>query len=408
MGEETGQALRRTPLDARHRALGAKMGAFAGWDMPIEYAGTLTEHRAVREAVGLFDLTHLGKIDISGPGAADLLQQTMPNDISKVDVGGAQYNMVLNGEGGVVDDLINYRVAGDRWLTVPNAANTAAVYAVLVDQPHPAADARLRDDLCLLAPQGPRSIDLVARVFPDAQKLAYMNCAEMTYRNESMVVSRSGYTGERGFELFVPGHLAAALWDELLEQGKPLGIEPCGLGARDTLRLEMGYPLHGNDIGPDRTPFEAGLMWAVALDKGVDFPGRAAILAQRDLSAGPDSELVPRVRILDVRMPGSVSDVIRAAARGRSFTVHVPARLWGLRMKDRLIPRPHYAVLADGERVGETTSGTFSPTLKVGIAMAYLSPRDRFKPGDDVQIDVRGRSGTAEVVKLPFVDSSPR
>jgi aminomethyltransferase len=408
MSEGTGHMLRRTPLDARHRELGAKMGAFAGWDMPIEYAGTLTEHRAVREAVGLFDLTHLGKIDVSGSGAVDLLQQTMPNDVSKVGVGGAQYNMVLNGEAGVVDDLINYRVADERWLSVPNAANTAAVYEALVEQPHPEADARLRDDLCLLAPQGPRSFDLVAQVFPDAPKLAYMSCADMPYRGESMVVSRSGYTGERGFELFVPGHLAPVLWDELLERGQPLGIEPCGLGARDTLRLEMGYPLHGNDIGLDRTPFEAGLMWAVALDKGVDFPGRAAILAQRDLSAGSDSELIPRVRILDVRMPGSISDVIRAAARGHSFNIHVPARLWGLRMKDRLIPRPHYAVLADGERVGETTSGTFSPTLKVGIAMAYLSPRDGFKPGDEVQIDVRGKPGTAEIVKPPFVGSSPR
>ena len=408
MGEETGQALRRTPLDARHRALGAKMGAFAGWDMPIEYAGTLTEHKAVRETVGIFDLTHLGKIDISGFGAQDLLQRAMPNDVSKVGVGGAQYNMVLNGEGGIVDDLINYRVADERWLTVPNAANTAAVDEALLRQASDGVDVTLRDDLCLLAPQGPRSFDLVAPVFPDAPKLAYMNCAEMTYRSESMVVSRSGYTGERGFELFVPGHLAPVLWDELLERGQPLGIEPCGLGARDTLRLEMGYPLHGNDIGPDRTPFEAGLMWAVALDKGVDFPGRAAILAQRDVSAGSDSELIPRVRILDVRMPGSVSDVIRAAARGRSFTAHVPARLWGLRMKDRLIPRPHYPVASGGEQVGETTSGTFSPTLKVGIAMAYLSPRDRFRPGDEVQIDVRGRSGTAEVVKPPFVDSSPR
>jgi aminomethyltransferase len=370
MGEETGQALRRTPLDARHRALGAKLGAFAGWDMPIEYAGTLTEHRAVRDTVGLFDLTHLGKILLSGQGAQDLLQHAMPNDVSKVGVGGAQYNMVLNDDGGIVDDLINYRIGDERWLSVPNAANTTAVYEALLRQANNGVKVTLRDDLCLLAPQGPRSFDLVGQVFPDATSLAYMQCAEMAYRGEPMVVSRSGYTGERGFELFVSEHLAPDLWDELLERGRPLGIEPCGLGARDTLRLEMGYPLHGNDIGPDRTPLEAGLSWAVALDKGVEFPGRAALVAQKE--------------------------------RG------IPSRLWGLRMKDRLIPRPHYAVTSAGERVGETTSGTFSPTLTIGIAMAYLAPRDHFIAGDEVRIDVRGRSGTAEVVKPPFVESSPR
>ncbi len=370
MREGSGEALRRTPLDARHRALGAKMGAFAGWDMPIEYAGTLTEHRAVREAVGLFDLTHLGKISLSGSGATNLLQRAMPNDVSKVGVGGAQYNMVLNDDGGIVDDLINYRIDDEHWLSVPNAANTAAVHKALLNQGMEEVDVALRDDLCLLAPQGPRSFELVGQVFPDAPSLSYLQCAEMTYRGESMVVSRSGYTGERGFELFVPESLAGDLWDELLERGQPLGIEPCGLGARDTLRLEMGYPLHGNDIGPDRTPLEAGLAWAVASDKGVEFPGRSALVKQK--------------------------------AQG------IPSRLWGLRMKDRLIPRPHYLVNSGDEQVGETTSGTFSPTLKVGVAMAYLSPRDRFKPGDEVAIDVRGRSGTAEVVKPPFVDSSPR
>jgi aminomethyltransferase len=366
---ETGTPLKSTPLEAEHVALGAHMGAFAGWNMPIEYEGTLTEHRAVREAEGVFDLTHLGKILVEGPGALALLQATMPNDLSKVPVGRAQYNMVLTEDGGIVDDLINYRIGEDRYLSVPNAANVGKVHAVLLEHATPDVAVTLREDLSLIAPQGPRSFDLVGQVFTEALALEYMHGAEMSYRGRSMVVSRSGYTGEKGFELFVPSDMAVDLWRELLERGKELGIEPCGLGARDTLRLEMGYPLHGNDISEARSPLEAGLSWAVAFGKG-EFLGKAALLQQKE--AG------------------------------------IPSRLWGLLMKDRLIPRPHYPVLADGGQVGETTSGTFSPTLKVGIAMAYLTPREMFAAGDEVEVDIRGRKGSAEVVKPPFVGSSPK
>jgi aminomethyltransferase len=360
---------KHTPLEAEHRALGAKMGPFAGWLMPIEYDGTLAEHRAVREAAGLFDLTHLGKVLVEGQGAYDALQRVLANDLSKIGVGGAQYSMLLNERGGIVDDLIVYRTGRDRYLVVPNAANTAQVHRAILHRASGPVDVVLRSDLCLIAPQGPRSIDLVARAFPEAADLEYMNGAELTYEGARMVVSRSGYTGERGFELFVPEALATALWRDLMSLGEPMGLEPCGLGARDTLRLEMGYPLHGNDISPERTPLEAGLSWAVAMDKG-EFPGREALERQKEKG--------------------------------------IPSRLWGLRMRDRLIPRPHYPVFAGGEQVGETTSGTYSPTLKVGIAMAYLSPRDRFSQGDLVEIDVRGRRGTAEMVKPPFVDSSPK
>jgi aminomethyltransferase len=359
----------RTPLEADHRALGAHLAPFAGWLMPIEYNGTLTEHRAVREAVGLFDLTHLGKVMVEGARSLDLLQRGLTNDLSRVEVGGAQYNMLLNERGGIVDDLIVYRIGAERYLVVPNAANTERVHKALLELGSAGVDVVLRADLCLLAPQGPRSFDLVGQVFPDAISLQYMHGQEMSYRDQPVVVSRSGYTGERGFELFVPEALAADLWRELLRLGAPLGVEPAGLGARDTLRLEMGYPLHGNDISEERTPLEAGLSWAVALDKD-EFIGRDALLEQKRDG--------------------------------------IPSRLWGLRMKERLIPRPRYPVLAGGDRVGETTSGTFSPTLKIGIAMAYLSPRDRFKAGDEVGIDVRGRRGKAEVVKPPFVDSSPK
>jgi aminomethyltransferase len=262
-----------------------------------------------------------------------------------------------------------YRTGEERYLVVPNAANTTAVHTAVLDRSSGPVDVVLRSDLGLIAPQGPGSPELVEQVFPDAAGLEFMQGAELPYRGERMVVSRSGYTGEPGFELFVPEQLAVYLWRQLIDLGRPMGLEPCGLGARDTLRLEMGYPLHGNDISEERTPLEAGLSWAVALDKD-DFPGRDAVVRQKEEG--------------------------------------IPSRLWGLRMKDRLIPRPHYPVFADGDQVGETTSGTFSPTLKVGIAMAYLSPRERFSPGDLVEIDVRGKRGQAEVVKPPFVDSSPR
>lgn len=361
-------ALTRTPLEDEHVALGAKMGEFAGWSMPIEYAGTLTEHRAVREAVGMFDLTHLGKVDVEGAGALAWLQRCLTNDLAKLPVGGEQYNLVLNEQGGIIDDLIAYRVTEDRWLVVPNAANTPAVLAVLQEDAAQDVVVTHRPDLTTIAVQGPLWLELVKPLFPMAEALSYMECTEGAYRDVRMTVARSGYTGEGGCELFAPEGIAPALWRELIERGAPLGLEPCGLAARDTLRLEMGYALHGNDISQERTPLEAGLSWAVNFEK--EFTGHEALLKQKE--AG------------------------------------IPSRLWGLRMTGKLIPRAHYAVYRGDERVGETTSGTFSPTLRIGIAMAYLSPREAFTAGDTVEIDVRGKRGEAEVVRPPFVDSSPK
>jgi aminomethyltransferase len=362
--------MRQTPLQAEHEALGAKMGEFAGWSMPIEYAGVLTEHRAVREAAGMFDLTHLGKIEVAGPAALDRLQRVVTGDLAVLPVGGAQYGMVLTEDGGIVDDLITYRVAEDRFLVVPNAANTESVLAILSEEVSARAAVDHRPDLVTIAVQGPRSLDLVTPMFPEVEGLAYMTCADSSFRDVVVLVARTGYTGERGVELFVPDAVARALWRYLMEGGGPLGLEPAGLGARDTLRLEMGYPLHGNDISPDRTPLEAGLSWAVAFDKG-DFRGREALLRRKEEG--------------------------------------VPARLRALRMAGRLIPRAHYPVFDErGDQIGETTSGTFSPTLREGIALAYLSPPDRHAPGATVEVDVRGRRGPAEVVKPPFVERSPR
>lgn len=366
---DTGEpGLKRTPLEGEHRRLGAKMGSFAGWAMPIEYRGTLAEHEAVRERAGLFDLTHLGKVHVTGPGALPLLQRSVTNDVSKLAVGRAQYNMVLNEGGGIVDDLLVYRLGADRYFVVPNAANTEAVHRILLEEAaRDGAGVTLHEDWCFFGVQGPRSPEVVSSLFPSARDLPYMGCTEVEYRGEGLILSRSGYTGEVGFELFLPEGVALPLWRDLLERGRPTGVEPCGLGARDTLRLEMGYPLHGQDISEERTPLEAGAGWAVALGKG-QFRGRDALLRQRD--------------------------------RG------IPVRLRGLRMEARLIPRPHHPVYQGDERVGEVTSGSFSPTLRTGIALAYLDPR--VGPGSRVAVEVRGRRGPALVVKPPFVDRSPR
>ncbi len=361
--------LKTTPLEEEHRALGAKLGAFAGWNMPIEYEGTLSEHRAVREAAGIFDLTHLGKVEVHGPGAFEWLQRVVTNDLKKIELGQAQYNLILNEQGGIVDDMIVYWDTPDAFLVVPNAANIDPVLQALKDGAPADATIRHRPDLTTIAVQGPNAPKIVGGMFQEAGSLAYMHSTTVEYRDETVMLARSGYTGEQGYELFATPEAAVPLWRELLDKGADAGLKPAGLGARDTLRLEMAYPLHGNDISEERTPLEAGLSWAVALDKG-DFPGREELLKQKELG--------------------------------------FPARLRALRMEGRLIPRAHYPVFSEGAQVGETTSGTFSPTLKVGIALAYLSPPDRFTPGERVEVDVRGRRGEAEVVKPPFVDVSPK
>jgi aminomethyltransferase len=362
--DDTG--LQRTPLEEEHRALGAKMGAFGGWSMPIEYSGVLAEHRAVREAAGMFDVSHLGKIEVAGPGGEERLQEVLTSDLTELEVGEARYGLLLNASGGIVDDLITYRTAEDRWLVVPNASNVARVLDAVGTGDESGLEIAHRPDLCTIAVQGPRSMDLVERLF-DLEGLGFMRCREAEYRDAATLVARSGYTGELGVELFVPAAVAVPMWREILKLGAEAGLLPCGLGARDTLRLEMGYPLHGNDISEDRTPLEAGLSWAVAFDKG-DFRGRDALLDQKREG--------------------------------------IHARLRGLRMEGKLIPRAHYPVFAADEQVGETTSGTFSPTLRVGIALAYLSPE--LEPGGRVEVDVRGRRGEAVVVKPPFVERSPR
>ena len=338
--------------------------------MPLEYAGggVLAEHAAVREAVGVFDVSHLGKASVRGPGAAAFVNATLTNDLARIAPGKAQYSLCCDDEtGGVIDDLIVYLRGDDDVFLVPNAANTAEVVRRLAAATPPHVEARdLHRDYAVLAVQGPRSKDVL-----DAAGLSvgldYMSFADVDWRGVQTTLCRSGYTGELGYELVVPVSDAERAWRRLFEAGEPFGVRACGLAARDTLRTEMGYPLHGQDLSPDITPNQGRVGWAVGWGKPA-FWGRAALLAERE--------------------------------RG-------PARmLRGLESLDRAIPRPHMTVrAADGDLLGEVTSGTFSPTRRVGIALALL--RSDVNVGDEVFIDVRGRSCATRVVKPPFVEATP-
>ena len=368
---EHDRELKHSPLEAEHLLLGAKMSPFAGWLMPIEYEGALKEHDAVRERVGLFDLTHLGKVEVSGPGALGMLQGIVTNDLSKATVGEALYNLVLNEGGGVIEDLIVYRMANDRYFVVPNAANAQRVLQMLEQEK---AGDRVHlifhQDWCFLAVQGPDSIEVMQQLFPEAGDLSFMQCAESEYRRRPVIVTRSGYTGEVGFELFTYQDIALDLWRDLAEAAGPFGGMPCGLAARDVLRLEMGYPLYGQDLFEASTALEAGLAWAVSFDKG-DFRGRPALVRQKEEG--------------------------------------LPSRLRGVRMLERrAIPRANYPVFVGDQVIGQVTSGTFSPLLQTGIGLAYLRPADVAEVGDEVEVDIRGRRAKAQVVRTPFVDRSPR
>jgi aminomethyltransferase len=363
--------LRHSPLEKEHVSLGAKLGPFGGWLMPIEYEGALAEHRAVRAQAGMFDLTHLGKVEVAGPGALGLLQGVVTNDIASVDVGAARYNLVLNEGGGVIEDLIVYRLEPDRYFVVPNAANTQRVLQILGEADAPdRVHLMYHQDWCVLAVQGRESRPVVAEVFPEAGILGFMRCVESSYHRRPVIVTRSGYTGEVGFELFTYEDIAVDLWHGLLDAVVAGGGSVCGLASRDVLRLEMGYPLYGQDLFESSTALEAGLGWAVSFDKG-RFRGRSALLRQKQEG--------------------------------------LPSRLRGIRMHERRhIPRAHYPVFAGDLVIGEVTSGTYSPLLETGIGLAYIRPADAAGLGDEVQVDIRGRRAPATVVRTPFVDRSPR
>jgi aminomethyltransferase len=362
--------LLQSPLHERHLALGAKLGEFGGWSMPLEYAGggVLVEHAAVREGVGVFDVSHLGKASVHGAGAAAFVNATLTNDLNRIAPGKAQYTLCCDEEtGGVVDDLIVYLRSDDDVFLVPNAANTAEVVRRLAAAaPRGVTVTNQHRDFAVLAVQGPKSAQLLAAA-GFSPSLQYMSFADADWNGVPVTVCRSGYTGEPGFELVVRAVDADQVWARLFEAGEAFGVRACGLGARDTLRTEMGYPLHGQDLSLEITPNQARVGWAVGWKKP-EFWGREALLAER--------------------------------AQG-------PARLLrGLEAIDRAIPRPHMPVLdMDGASVGEVTSGTFSPTRRIGVALALLSPG--VAEGDEVQVDVRGRPSAMRVVKPPFVAVSP-
>jgi aminomethyltransferase len=363
-----------SPLHDRHAALGAKLADFGGWEMPIEYSasggGVLKEHGAVRDAVGLFDVSHLGKATVRGDGAADFVNACLTNDLGRIGPGRAQYTLCCDESGGVVDDLIAYLVSADELFLVPNAANTAEVVRRLAAAAPAGIEVTDRHrSYGVLAVQGPRSPEVLAALDLPADQ-SYMAYSDATWQGRPVRICRTGYTGEHGYELLPEWDTTPALWDALLDVVRGVGGLPAGLGARDTLRTEMGYPLHGQDLSLDITPLQARSGWAVGWKKGA-FWGREALAAEKE--AGP-----------------------RRALRG-------------LLALDRGIPRAHMPVLAmDGGSVGEVTSGTFSPTLRAGIGLALIDTAAGVADGDELHLDVRGRRSTVRVVAPPFVESHVR
>lgn len=359
-----------SPLDERHRALGAKMADFGGWDMPIEYpgGGVVREHTAVRERVGIFDVSHLGKATVKGAGALDFVNSCLTNDLRKIGPGQAQYTMCCDESGGVVDDLIVYVKAEDDLFLIPNAANTAEVVRRLKEAaPEGIEVADAHEEYAVLAVQGPKSDEVVSALALPVDH-DYMSFDEADWQGRPVTVCRTGYTGERGYELVCRWDDALALWDALVEAAAPYEGLPCGLGARDTLRTEMGYPLHGQDLSLDITPVQARSGWAVGWKKDA-FWGKDALTKEK--AEGP-----------------------RRISRG-------------LKLTGRGIPRAHCIVRdAEGAELGEVTSGTFSPTLGMGVALALVSPM--LAEGDQVVVDVRGRMLEAVVTKPPFVEVETR
>jgi aminomethyltransferase len=335
------QTLRRTPLYERHAALGARLVPFAGWEMPVQYTSISEEHRAVRTGAGAFDVSHMGQLRLAGDGAHEYLQGRLSNDLDRIEPGHAQYTLLTNDRGGIVDDLIAYRRGGGDYLLVVNASNVESDHAALAETED------VSSEWALLAVQGPEALERLG-----------LELEPFTFREDDVLgvrclVAGTGYTGERGCELGCAPDDAPRLWDALLERG----VTPCGLGARDTLRLEVCYPLHGNDITPERTPLEAGLGWACALDK--EFTGVEALRRQEE--NGPEEKLV-------------------------AFVMEEPG-----------IPRNGMRV----EEGGEVTSGTLSPTLGKSIGLAYVSA-SRSDPGTEITVDMRGRPRGARIVKKPF------
>lgn len=361
--------MKKTPLNQVHRELGARMVDFGGWDMPVQYSGVIEEHLAVRQAAGLFDVSHMGEIEVTGADALDFIQHLTINDAAKLADGQIQYSAFCYPEGGVVDDVTLYRFNASHFFFCVNASNTDKDFAWMQQVLAESAmiDVTLNNrshEYAQIALQGPKSEEILAALtnVPLAD-IVYYHFREGVVADVKMIVSRTGYTGEEGFELYLPATAAVKVWQQLLLAGAPHGLLPIGLGARDTLRLEKGYALYGHELSKEITPLEAGLAWITKLDKP-DFVGKAALLAQKNHG-------IPRRRV-------------------------------GLVMQERGIPREGYPVFDGDREVGVVTSGTMSPTLKVGIALALVVPAAA-GVDSELQVAIRNRRMSARVVRTPFV-----
>lgn len=361
--------MKQTAFTAIHRSLGAKMVEFAGFDMPVQYSGIIEEHAAVRKSVGVFDVSHMGEFEVRGPGALAFLQKVTVNDVSKLSEGKVQYSAMCTPQGGIIDDLLVYH-CGNRYMLVVNAANLAKDFAWLQANTGPDAELRdISDSVSLLAVQGPRSLDVVQAIADvPMNDVAYYTFVRGKVAGHEAIISRTGYTGELGFELYIDASPAtgADVWKALFEAGKGHGIQPIGLGARDTLRLEMGFCLYGNDIDETTTPLQAGLGWITKLSKG-PFIGKP---------------------VLDAEKAGGI-----------------PRRLVGLMLPERAIARHGYAITDGAATIGAVTSGTFSPTLRQSVAMGYVPPA-LATPGSTVHVLIRGTHVPATVTAIPFVHTS--
>jgi len=366
MTDTAAAAPRKTPLHARHLAANARMVPYAGWEMPVEYSGISNEHMAVRTRAGLFDVSHMGEIEIAGKNAVAAVQRISSNDASRLSVGQAQYAGLLTPAGTFVDDMLVYRMAPNHFMLVVNAANAAKDYAWISQQINAVGDTAVVDSssrYALIAIQGPAARETLQPLTAvDLAGLRYYWFSYGEVASARVTISRTGYTGEDGYEIFVPPNMADRVWQALLESGRSADVIPCGLGARDTLRLEAAMRLYGNDIDETTTAIEADLGWTIGWDKG-DFIGREALVEQR----------------------------AKGAAR----------KLVGFEMLDRGIARHGYPVVIGGRSVGIVTSGTQTPFLKKAIGMAYV-PIDVSRPNSEIDIDVRGRTLRARVIPLPF------
>jgi aminomethyltransferase len=374
--------MKRTPLYSAHQKLGAKLIEFGGWEMPVQYSSITDEHLAVRKAAGIFDISHMGEVSISGPDAEAFLNQTLTNDIKKLEVGAAQYTLMCNERGGVIDDLYAYRIGANEYLLIINASRNEADVSWLqtrlaaFDRRDGIALKNISDAMGAVAIQGPRVVDFIDYISPTPAiggtmvvrptQLKKNQIAKIQFAGAELWIARTGYTGEDGFEIVAPAGAIEAVWNKILELGKPFGLKPCGLGARDTLRTEVCYPLYGNELDEESTPIEAGLGFFVSLNKE-DFVGRTALANQK--------------------------------ANG------VAKKLVAFKMSEKSAPpRPHYPIWSSGAKtakIGDVTSGTQSPSLGIGIGLGYVPP-EFAKPQTLIEVEIRGKRAPAIVVPKPI------